>query len=39
MPTAAAPGFDRRQLYSDEGPPISKVTTKPWRKGARLWLR
>jgi hypothetical protein len=23
-------GFDRSQLYSDEGPPIGEVATEPW---------
>jgi hypothetical protein len=27
-------GFDRSQLFSDEGPPIGEVTTKPWAEEA-----
>ena len=23
-------GFDRSQLYSDEGPPIGEVAAEPW---------
>jgi hypothetical protein len=25
-----ASGFDRSELYSDEGPPIGAVTEEPW---------
>ncbi len=27
-------GFDRSQLYSDEGPPIGAVGTEPWVESA-----
>lgn len=29
-----ASGFDRSQLYSDEGPPIGAVATEPWAEAA-----
>ena len=29
-----AAGFDRAQLYSDEGPPLGEVTVDPWAEEA-----
>jgi len=29
-----ASGFDRSQLYSDEGPPIGDVDEEPWTEAA-----
>jgi hypothetical protein len=34
-------GFDRSQLYSDEGPPIGAVAVEPWAEVAwvlQAWL-
>jgi hypothetical protein len=34
-------GFDRSELYSDEGPPIGAAAVEPWAEAAlalRAWL-
>jgi hypothetical protein len=34
-------GFDRSQLYSDEGPPIGEIGREPWPEAALqvvVWL-
>jgi hypothetical protein len=33
-----ASGFDRSQLYSDEGPPIGIVAAEPWPTAASILI-